>query len=428
MQGFFTRLCDRLRSGRWLHRRRLLAYGLILGGIELTTLLFFVAGTHGLIVPLKQPTTTDFASFYAAGALADAGTPALAYDQAAHYAAEQQATAPGIIYQFFYYPPVFLLFCAVLARFPYLVAFALFEGATLLLYLLIGRRILDERGGAGLVPLLAFPSVFWTLGFGQNAFLTAALFGGALLLVDRRPAIAGLLFGALCYKPHFGLLIPVALAAGGRWRAFAAAGAAVAGLVLLSGGVFGWETWRAFFTSAFASHATYESGRIGFAGMISPFAAVRLIGGSVVPAYAVQASAMLAAAALVAWVWYREASLPLRAAALCAGTLLALPVALVYDLMLAAVALAWLGRAARQGGFLPWEKLGLGVAFLIPLVARFLGREAHLPLAPFVAVLLLAAVIARFRREAAAGMTVAPPAAPPRRDYGVGREGGLRQA
>jgi hypothetical protein len=76
--------------------------------------LFLVAGTHGLIVPLAGPTSTDFVSFYAAGALADAGTPELAYDQAAHDAAEQRATAAGVEYRFFYYPPVFLLLCAAL--------------------------------------------------------------------------------------------------------------------------------------------------------------------------------------------------------------------------------------------------------------------------------------------------------------------------
>jgi hypothetical protein len=101
-----------------------------------------VAGTYGLIVPLAGPTSTDFVSFYAAGALADAGTPELAYDQAAHDAAEQRATAAGIEYRFFYYPPVFLLLCAALARLPYLAAFLVFEVATLALCLIVMREIL----------------------------------------------------------------------------------------------------------------------------------------------------------------------------------------------------------------------------------------------------------------------------------------------
>ena len=67
----------------------------ILLGIEIAVFLFMAAGTHGLIVPLPTPTSTDFVSFYAAGSLADAGMPELAYDQAAHYAAEQRAAQVG---------------------------------------------------------------------------------------------------------------------------------------------------------------------------------------------------------------------------------------------------------------------------------------------------------------------------------------------
>lgn len=399
MKAFIGVLLARLRTGEWLNRDRVLAYGGALLALELAVFAFLVAGTHGLIVPTGKPTTTDFASFYAAASLADAGTPSLAYDQAAHYAAEQQATEPGIGYQFFYYPPVFLMLCAALARLEYLVAFVVFEAATLILYLIVARATLQERGWTLLLPLLAFPSVFWTLGLGQNAFLTAALFGAALLLVDRRPVIAGLLFGCLCYKPHFGLLIPVALAAGGRWRAFAAAAGSVAALVLLSALLFGWETWHDFLVLVGGSHTTYELGRIDFAGFVSPFGAVRLLGGRAEFGYAIQLVMTLAAAALVAFVWWRGLSLSIRAAALAAATLVAIPVVLLYDLMLAAIAMMWLVRAGRESGFLPWEKAVLGVVFLVPLVSRNIGAALNLPLAPIVPVALLALVFARAWHE-----------------------------
>ncbi len=187
-----ARIYQELRSGDWLGRARILAYARILFAIEAAVFLFLIAGTHGWIVKLDHPLTTDFASFYAAGSLADAGQPALAYDQAAHFAAEQHATEPGIAYQFFYYPPVFLLICAALARLPYLIAFAVFEGLSLALYLAVTRRILEEKLSAALVPMLAFPAVFWTMGLGQNALLTASLFGAGLLTVDRRPGWAEL--------------------------------------------------------------------------------------------------------------------------------------------------------------------------------------------------------------------------------------------
>src|ERR1700751_1143225 len=149
----------------------------VLLALEILIALFLVAGTYGLIVPLTKPLTTDFVSFYAAGTLTDAGTPQLVYDQAWHHAAEEQATVPGIEYNYFYYPPVFLLVCGLLGHLPYLMAFFSFEIITLLLFLLVARNILKEDCWPALLPVVTFPIVLWNFGFGQNAFLTAALFG-----------------------------------------------------------------------------------------------------------------------------------------------------------------------------------------------------------------------------------------------------------
>jgi hypothetical protein len=396
-----ARLLHRLKHCDWLDRQRVFGYSGVLLVLEFLAFLFFVAGTHGWIVPLDKPATTDFVSFYAAGSLADAGTPQLAYDQARHFAAEQQATAPGISYNYFYYPPVFLLVCAVLARLPYLAAFVLFEAATLALYLVVARRILKEPGWWMLVPLVACPAVFWNIGLGQNALLTAALLGGATLAIDRRPIVAGLLFGALCYKPHFGLLVPVALIAGGHWRAFAAATVSVIGLVLVSIALFGWTTWQDYLALAAASPSTYEFGRIDFAGYISLFGGLRLLGTSVAAAYAGQAAASLVAAALVAIIWRRQLSLPIRAAMLAAATTVAVPVILFYDFMILAVAMAWLIRAAREDVFLPWEKAAMLALVPVPLLSRHAAMIWHAPIGPLACLAFLALVFAAARHETA---------------------------
>jgi alpha-1,2-mannosyltransferase len=389
-------LWDAVRMARWLDRDRIIGYAAVLLVIELLTFLVMIAGTHGLIVPLgDRPTTTDFVSFYAAGRLADDGTPQLAYDQAAHYAAEERATAPGIGYQFFYYPPVYLLLCAAFAKLPYLAAFVLFEALSLLLYLAVARGILGETGMSALVPLAAFPAVFWTLGLGQNALLTAALFGAATLLVDRRPWVAGVLFGLLCYKPHFGLLVPIALAAGGHWRSIAAAAATVAALVAVSLLCFGWATWHDYLLTALTSRGTYENGRIDLAGMVSPFAGLRLAGLEPSLAYAGQAAVTAGTAFFVAVIWRCRPALPVRAAALLAATAVAVPVILIYDLMLVAIAMAWLVRAARQSDFLPWEKTVFAALFVAALATRRLGAAAHVPLALVVDLLMLGVIAAR---------------------------------
>jgi alpha-1,2-mannosyltransferase len=379
--------------GAALDRDRVLTYCRILLAVETAVFLFLVAGTHGLIVPLVGPTSTDFVSFYAAGALADSGAPELAYDEAAHDAAEQRATAAGIEYRFFYYPPVFLLLCAALARLPYLAAFLVFEVATFALCLIVMRGILAERSWSAIIPVLAFPAAFWTLGLGQNSFLTAALFGAGTLWIDRRPILAGLCFGALCYKPHFALLVPVALLAGRHWRALAASLGSAAALCGLSLIVFGWNTWQGFVAGAAGSHATYASGRINFGGLVTPFGGVLLAGGTPNAAYMAQAAATLGAGLLVAFVWRRGLPLPIRAATLAAATLVAVPVALIYDLMLAAVAAAWLVR--DPAGLAAWERVALTALFVLSITPPGLAEAWHVPAGPVVALALLALIAAR---------------------------------
>jgi hypothetical protein len=377
-------------DGDWLTRARVRGYAVLLLVLELAIFSFFIAGTHGWIVPLGGPTTTDFVSFYTAGSLADAGTPALAYDHAAHLAAEEAVVGRGIEYQFFNYPPVYQAIFALLAYLPYLVAFVLFIAATLLLYLAVARRILDDYSGTALLALLAFPAVWWTIGLGQNAFLTAGLFGAATLLIDRQPVVAGLLFGALCYKPHFALLVPIALAAGGHWRAFAAAAASAAALAVLSLALFGWETWQAFLETAAVSHSMYESGRILFGGIVSPFGAVRLIGGSVALAYIVQTGFSLFAAGVVFVVWRQNTSLPARAAILASATLVAIPLALLYDLMLATIAACWLLRRDARNPLLGWEKLVLAATYPAMLGCRGLIEKWPVPIATICALAMFA--------------------------------------
>jgi hypothetical protein len=356
---------------------------------EIGLLIFLVLGTHGMIVPLDKPVTTDFASFYAAGVLANDGAPQLVYDQAAHHAAEERATELGIEYQFFYYPPIFLLICAPLARLPYLLAFALFEAVTGLLCLAVVRRILRSHDRTDLILVLSFPAVFWTIGLGQNALLSAALFGAATLLIDRRPVVSGLLFGALCYKPHLGILVPVALAAGKRWRAFAAAAIGTLALCAVSVAMFGVRTWQTYLDVASGSAGTYEYGRIDFAGMISLFGSVRLAGGGLGIAYAVQIAVGLVATAAMAWLWWRQADLETRSASLIAATLLTVPVILLYDLTLAGIAMAWLIRTNRQKDGFPWQQTSFALIFVIAFAMRNIGGDYHVPLGPIPALMLL---------------------------------------
>ncbi len=361
----------------------------ILALAECGLFLFFVAGAHGLIVPLDHAGSTDFVSFHAAGTLAWAGTPWLAYDRAAHHAAETAALGFSTAYNYFYYPPVFLLLCAPLARLPYLVGFVFFQATTGTACLFAARLI---RRDLPPLALLAFPGFWWAIGTGQNALLTAALFAAGTALIDRRPWLAGLCLGALCYKPHFGLLIPVALIAGGHGRAIAGAAIAVTALTAASFAAFGAETWTAFLGAAARSGEVYAANAIFMGGLTSPYGALMALGAGRDIAFAVQAVVIVLAAAAVGMVWRRGAPLPLRGAILLAATPVAVPVLMFYDLMLVFLALAWLTCLTpwRRRG---WECLVMGAAFLAPLCSGNVLGETPLLFATVTAVLAFGVTI-----------------------------------
>jgi hypothetical protein len=284
---------------------------------------------------------------------------------------------------------MFLLVCLPLALVPYLPALAAWLGATGYACWRAIRAILGEAGVGLALPLLAFPGVFTTLGHGQNAFLTTGLFALAALSLDRRPILAGVFFGLLAFKPHLGLLIPVALVAAGRWRTFAAAACTVTAFAAASVLAFGVETWRAFFEVSSLARIALEQDMVGPAKMTSAFAAVRLLHGGLGAAYGVQAAVSLAAAAIVAVVARARAGGLAEGAVLAAASLLASPFLLDYDLMILAVPMAWVVREAHRTGFLDWEKTVLFAAFVSPLVARMLAARLGVSLEPFVVLALL---------------------------------------
>src|SRR6516165_80689 len=79
-----------------------------------------------------------------------------------------------------------------------------------------------------LLLLILAPAVIVNIWCGQTGFFVAALLIGGLISLDRRPILAGVLFGLLCIKPQLGLLIPLMLALTGRWRVIVAAAATIA--------------------------------------------------------------------------------------------------------------------------------------------------------------------------------------------------------
>jgi arabinofuranan 3-O-arabinosyltransferase len=325
---------------------------------------------------------TDFVNVWSAGRLVLEGHAAQAYDwdiQKQVQVAVLGQSYPGNFA--WHYPPPFLFVATLLAHFPYAVAFVGWAVASLVPYLAVMRAIIGRP--FGLLLAAAFPVVLTNTLVGQNGFLTASLIGGTLYLMPVRPVLAGICLGLLSYKPQYGLLFPLVLIAASQWPVFFTAAIVAVAMALLSWFAFGTESWQAFFHwMPMFSQAFLTEGRAPWGKMQSVFALVRYFGGAEQLAWVFQWIMSGAVAVLLALMWRSRISYSLKAAALAAGTLLITPYLFLYDLMVLAIAVAFLVRIGLKQGFQRHELPALGVAALLlmffPLVGAPTGFAATL--------------------------------------------------
>jgi len=374
------------RAGAWLRVLAVMTAGLAILWIGLSP--------NG-VDPAGNPLGTDFIAFWTAARLTLETGAASAYDGVLHGAA-QQAAFPGadVGYTPFPYPPIFLLFCLPLGLLPYFPALAVWMGVTGLGYWRVVRA-----WAAGAFPstlaALAFPAVVMNLGHGQTAFLTTALFGAGALALPRRPFIAGLILGLLTFKPHLGILIPVALLAARQWRAILGAATSTLTLAAATLLAFGAPAWAAFLQQSVLMARMLQTDMLHPGKVQSTFGALRLWDAPLTLAYAGQATVSLAAMVVVAVLAYRRPQSLAVGPVLIAGTLIATPYILDYDLTLMAIPMAWVLSQAVRTGFHRWEKGVLLAAYVLPLVSRMLAMKFFIPIAPLVLIALLAITVRR---------------------------------
>ena len=382
-----------LRDASWLTRDRATAYVRILFFVTLGAAILWIALARDGVDRAGKPLGTDFLSFWTASKIALSGDPAGVYDIPTHQAAQNALFAHNAGYVAFFYPPAFLFLCLPLALAPYLWSLGLWLGVTGVACWRVIRAWLGKEFGA--LPILAFPAMLSNLGHGQNAFLSAALFGGGALLIEARPFVAGLCLGALVFKPHLAIVIPVALIAARRWRVILGAVLSASALCLGSLAAFGPETWRAFLAASPKARMALELNMVGDEKMQSVFAAVRLLHGGLGLAYGLQALATLGVCAALVALQRRSFRSRAEGPAMIAAALLASPFLLDYDLVLLAIPLAFLAREGARLGFRPYEKIILLAAFVLPAVSRSIAGHFGLPLGPLVIAAVLVLVLKR---------------------------------
>jgi alpha-1,2-mannosyltransferase len=287
----------------------------------------------------------------------------------------------GTTYQEHYwsYPPHVMLFIWPFGLMPYLPAFIVWCVVGIALYFwACSSAISRDRW----LFLAVAPSIAVCIFFGQNGFYTAALLIGGLLNLDRRPILAGVLFGILTIKPQLGLLLPVILLLERRWLTIASAMVTTAILVVATSMLFGWDVWVEFYQKVIPQqHWLTENGAgLLFAVVSSVFYGARLLHLPLGVAWALQGAVSVLAFAGVVWVYWKRRDPALSLAYFVTATFLFTPYILNYDM----VALGFVVALLRDRPDNTTRDHQLLIAVWILPVAMMFTALVFIPLGPIV--------------------------------------------
>jgi arabinofuranan 3-O-arabinosyltransferase len=387
-----TRGGDKLRGleDRVFTEERLRFYGIgVVIGLIITFILCWAWPLgQWLVNPDGKLGSIDFCWIWVSGKFAAFSDPSRIYDQAIYAAAQYVYYWPGecLFMHQYVYPPTFLFFTYLLGVMPYLLAFAVWVAATLVLYLAVVYAIIPYP--AALIAAITSPAALKNAQLGHNGFLTAGLIGMSLVLLERRPWLSGICLGLLTCKPQFGVLFPLALLVSRNWRALA--GAAASGLIIsvTAAFAFGARTWPAFIASLFDRTAGLSPQAGVELWLESVYGLLHWAGAGARLAWTVHLTVAAAAAVTVCAVWVKPVPHPLKAAILCIGALLVSPYLLPYDLCILSIGAAFLIKDGLSRGFLAGERT-------IVLICLALLYCPLAPLGPVVYIVLLWLVLRR---------------------------------
>lgn len=319
-----------------------------------------------------HPIGRDFINVWVGPQLAFGGRLSTLFDLGGYSAAIGELFGHALPFHNWGYPLFVLPVFWPLAQLPYFVALAVWTIGLFAIFatVTVAQLPRPQRAYAVLVLALA-PACLINIIGGQNGFLSAALLLGGVMAIDRRPILAGVLFGLLTFKPQLGIVIPFVLLTLGAWRSIAAATLTAAVLVGSSILLFGIEAWRQYLDVAGAYQISLLQRFEGFYTfmMTSAVAAGRAGGLSYPVALAIQAALSLAVIVATCWAVRRTGDPCRRAFVIACAAPLATPYAFNYDLTAMSAALVWL-----LFGRLPWRSAGTVVyliAWVTPIMVMY---------------------------------------------------------
>jgi len=373
---------------RWVPVRRIVFSGIVfvLGLLPClwTGWILWGAPIGDLTATRSALAARDYTALWAAGRVAASGTVAVLADPVSFTAYLRDIFGPGIPDQIWPYPPPILILARPLAALPLVTGFILYAALGVAALLLALRC--STLSGLQKAAVLFSPAVAVNALTGQTGALISALLLGGLLLIERRPILAGALLGALVIKPQFAILVPIGLIAGRYWKVLASSCASGIVLALSSLILFGVTPWVEFFLGQKA-----VSAYVGAPWQSDPaqslftnvFMVARSLGANLSCAYAAQALVTAGCGYAVSRLW-QAPDLPknFRTVATLSLTLLAAPWVHTYDMPALAVAVVML-LPAEPG----WRRSALAFAWLWP------GLSQLYSIPPTIAVLSVGSVV-----------------------------------
>ena len=359
----------------WLSAPLIRAYAVIFLAVYAGSLIYHFFFGPGVMAS-GAAVGSDYSIFRAASILILEGRPAAPFDTEILF--ETMRTMLPALPEYrasilWNYPPHYDFAIIWLALLPYVPAYVVWCVVTFVPLAFLMWRMAPRCETLWL--LAAFPGTYTNLAYGQNGFLSATFLGGGLYLITRRPIIAGILFGLLTFKPHLGILVPLALICARQWAVFFSATATTAMVAVASLAVFGMEPWLAFLDSLTGAAGRVSEGLFPLQKMPSLYATLVLLNVDRAPAIMVHGVLAALVTVPVAWLWWKRGATPAAMALLVAGTLLVSPYLYEYDLMVMAVAIGLLAWEGYRGGWLRWEREVLVLAWMTPFLVRISGAN-----------------------------------------------------
>jgi len=346
-----------------------------------------VDGTHFVI-------GRDFLNFWMGGRSVFGDGPAAWFDFRNYNAALRDMLGSDYHEHFWSYPPHLLLFIWPLGLMPYLVAYIAWCATGIALYLFACSSAIPR---ARLSFLAVAPGVAVCGFFGQNGFYTAALLIGGLLARERRPVLAGVLFGILTVKPQLGLLLPVLLLLERRWVTIASAVVTVVGLVAATAGLFGWDVWIEFWEKVVPQQEwlTTHAGGLLFAMVSSVFYGGRLMHIPEGVDWMLQGMVAVLALAAVVWSYWKRRDPALSLGLFVTASFLVTPYILNYDMVIFGFVVALLRERADNTTADHWLLIAV---WTLP-VTMMIAVVAWVPLAPIVLIAFAGRLIWRLAQN-----------------------------